>query len=304
MTANGNTIKAGLEVATETTVINILNTTSWPWTKSSSAIRTANIPKQVGLEKNKVVAASTSSKGGEEDEEATLRYYELVPAGKRNVDDTVGNGGMTFMLLSQNPQRQRLLKQGGFSSDNHLQQRKQQLSRGVNYRRNLVYYTSNNVEITDVEDSNQQSACPSGLNCMIVSSVVRVTLEPGDDPQVVTQTIEEGLQQSYQDGSFFAGIPEDTVLCPPEDSAMPSSSPTIASDETAEPTPSPFPPEDTAAPTPAQTPCTIYYTGFETGQFPNDSHWTTSESAPWIVNEERVQSGVYSKAVSRILSSI
>eukprot|EP00986_Skeletonema_menzelii_P011010 scaffold5539_cov81-Skeletonema_menzelii.AAC.2 len=252
MTANRNTIKDGLEVATETAVINILNTTSWPWTKSSSSIRIANIPKKVGLEKNKVVAAATSIEVEEEEELVVelphlIRYDELVPVEKRNVDDTVGNGVMSFMLLNQKPRRQRLLKQDGFSSDNQRQQ-KRLLSRGTNNRRNLVYYTSNNVEITDVEDSNQQSACPPGLNCMIVSSVVRVTLEPGDDPQVVTQTIEEGLQQSYQDGSFFAGIPEDTVLCPPEDSEMPSSSPTIANDETAEPTPLP-----SAAPTSASS---------------------------------------------------
>ena len=144
------------------------------------------------------------------------------------------------MLLNQKPSRKRSL----FSSSNHQrrqQKKKLQLSRGMNNRRNLVYYTSNNVEITDVEDSNQESACPPGLNCMIVSSVVRVTLEPGDDPEIVTQTIEEGLQQSYQDGSFFENLPEDVVLCPPVDSAMPSSSPTVPSDDTTDPTPSPTP---------------------------------------------------------------
>mmetsp|Transcript_37503 Transcript_37503/g.76641 ORF Transcript_37503/g.76641 Transcript_37503/m.76641 type:complete len:782 (-) Transcript_37503:103-2448(-) len=261
MTANGNTIKAGLEAATEITVIEILNTTSWPWAKSgSSPFRVANMPKKVGLEKNKVVAAK--SEGGE-DEVVELphliRYNELVPVGKRNGDDNVG-GGVTYMLLNQQPRRQRLLKKGGLSSSDHRQQQQLQLSRGTNSRRNLVYYTSDNVEITDVEDSNNDQACPPGLNCMIVSSVVRVTLEPGDDPEIVGEMIEEGLQKSYQDGSFFQGIPEDTVLCPPEPSAMPSSSPssspTIASDGTAEPTPSPTPSvvdTPTAAPTSASS---------------------------------------------------
>jgi hypothetical protein len=38
----------------------------------------------------------------------------------------------------------------------------------------------------------------------------------------------------------------------------------------------------------------FYYTGFETGQFPNDSYWTTTEAAPWVIDKERVHSGVYS----------
>eukprot|EP00984_Skeletonema_dohrnii_P009915 scaffold3819_cov98-Skeletonema_dohrnii-CCMP3373.AAC.2 len=258
MTANGNTIKAGLEAATEITVIEILNTTSWPWAKSgSSPFRVANMPKKVGLEKNKLVAPAKSEGGEDEVVELPhlIRYNELVPVGKRNGNDNVG-GGVTYMLLNQQPRRrQRLLKKGGLSSSDHRQHQQQlQLSRGTNSRRNLVYYTSDNVEITDVEDSNNDQACPSGLNCMIVSSVVRVTLEPGDDPEIVGEMIEEGLQKSYQDGSFFQGIPEDTVLCPPEPSAMPSSSPTIASDGSAEPTPSSTPSvvdTPTAAPTSA-----------------------------------------------------
>ena len=49
----------------------------------------------------------------------------------------------------------------------------------------------------------------------------------------------------------------------------------------------------TIAPT-STPPGAIYYTGFETRKFPDDSYWTTSESAPWVTDTERVQSGVYS----------
>ena len=63
-------------------------------------------------------------------------------------------------------------------------------------------------------------------------------------------------------------------------------------------------PSITPAPSIASVPLTIaptsipvgalYYTGFETGKFPNDSYWTTTESTPWIIDTERVHSGVYS----------
>lgn len=274
MTANGNTIKDGLEVATEMAVIEILNSTSWPWTKSgaggvggASLFRAAvkndndgNVPrKEVGVEKkNKVVEGSKQSEGGNEDDKVAelphlIRYNELIPVVRKSesgIDDTVATAvgrGVPFIFLNQKKprRRQRRLKKGGSSSSRHLHQKQQkQLSRGMSSHRNLVYYTSNNVQITDVEDSNNDQACPPGLNCMIVSSVILVTLEPGDDPEVVRDTIEEGLQKSYTDGRFFQGIPEDTVLCPTEESAMPSSSPTVASsDGTAEPT--------TSSPTPS-----------------------------------------------------
>lgn len=38
----------------------------------------------------------------------------------------------------------------------------------------------------------------------------------------------------------------------------------------------------------------IYYTGFEAGKFPNDSFWSTTESMPWIIDSERVHTGVFS----------
>ena len=63
-------------------------------------------------------------------------------------------------------------------------------------------------------------------------------------------------------------------------------------------------PSITPAPSIASVPLTIaptsipvgalYYTGFETGKFPNDSYWTTTESTPWIIDTERVHGGVYS----------
>mmetsp|Transcript_28264 Transcript_28264/g.40380 ORF Transcript_28264/g.40380 Transcript_28264/m.40380 type:complete len:962 (+) Transcript_28264:70-2955(+) len=76
------------------------------------------------------------------------------------------------------------------------------------------------------------------------------------------------------------------------------------SQPTSTPTLNPSSPKDTLAPTrlsiptsiaPTSTPPgAIYYTGFETGEFPNDSYWTTSEATPWIINTEKVQSGVFS----------
>ena len=226
ITANRNTVKAGLEAATETIVIQILNATTWPW---DSSFRAVNIPKNYGLETNLVVTVND-----EEGEEATaelphlIRYNELVPVTKKSNADEVKVRGIAYMLLnSQKPRRQLLLQKVSKPSKQHS-------SSSLNTRRNLVYYTGGNVEITDVEDSNEDQACPPGLNCMVVSSVVRVTLEPGDDPDVVREVIEEGLEQSYQDSSFFEAIPGDTILCPVE-----SLAPSMASGGSIVPTPLP-----------------------------------------------------------------
>ena len=85
-----------------------------------------------------------------------------------------------------------------------------------------------------------------------------------------------------------------TTIAPTGNTAQPTSIPTAKpSTPTDTPAPTIASISSTIAPT-STPPGSIYFTGFETGVFPGDSYWTTSESSPWIIDTERVHSGVYS----------
>ena len=58
-----------------------------------------------------------------------------------------------------------------------------------------------------------ETGCAPGANCLLVISTITLLLEEGDDPAVVNEAIVSGMQDSFQDGSFFAAIPEDTAIC-------------------------------------------------------------------------------------------
>lgn len=85
-------------------------------------------------------------------------------------------------------------------------------------RRNLVYYTNEKpVTITRILDIF--SGVPIGQKKILVISSIPVTLEQGDDPDVVKKVIASGFQKSVSAQptpglSFFGAIPAGTVDCP------------------------------------------------------------------------------------------
>ena len=90
--------------------------------------------------------------------------------------------------------------------DDEDQRQQQQL------RRNLVYYTDKYpVVINRILDI--ETGCAPGSNCLLVISTITVLLEAGDDSTEVNDAIVSGMQDSFQDGTFFGAIPEGTVIC-------------------------------------------------------------------------------------------
>jgi len=79
--------------------------------------------------------------------------------------------------------------------------------------RNLVYYTDE-YPVTINRILDVETGCAVGENCLLVISAITVVLEPGDDPAAVNAAIVSGMQDSFNDGSFFGAIPADTVICP------------------------------------------------------------------------------------------
>lgn len=92
------------------------------------------------------------------------------------------------------------------SSSSHVDSQRQQ-------PRNLVFYTDEFPVVIDrILDIEQ--GCAPGSNCLLVISSITAILEPGDDSTAVNDAIVSGMQDSFADGSFFAAIPADTVICP------------------------------------------------------------------------------------------
>lgn len=83
----------------------------------------------------------------------------------------------------------------------------------VSQQRNLVYYTDE-YPVTIDRIIDIVTPCDPGQNCLLVVSTITVMLEEGDDPAEVYDAINDGMKSSFGDGSFFAAIPEDTVICP------------------------------------------------------------------------------------------
>lgn len=82
-------------------------------------------------------------------------------------------------------------------------------------QRHLVFYTDEfPVTMDNVIDVTED--CPSGNNCLLIVSTITTVLEEGDDPDEVKKALEDGIKASFTDGSFYANIPPDTVICPEE----------------------------------------------------------------------------------------
>mmetsp|Transcript_1063 Transcript_1063/g.2420 ORF Transcript_1063/g.2420 Transcript_1063/m.2420 type:complete len:274 (-) Transcript_1063:236-1057(-) len=80
-------------------------------------------------------------------------------------------------------------------------------------QRRLVYYTEEYpVTIDRIIDITTD--CAPGNNCLLIISTITVLPEAGDDLDAISSAIENGMKESFDDGTFFGNIPEDTVVCP------------------------------------------------------------------------------------------
>lgn len=61
--------------------------------------------------------------------------------------------------------------------------------------------------IVDIEDS-----CSVGNNCLLIISTIFIAMWEGDRERI-TDAIVKGISRSFDDGTFFASIPEDSVIC-------------------------------------------------------------------------------------------
>ena len=80
--------------------------------------------------------------------------------------------------------------------------------------RKLVYYTDDfPPEVEAIIDNPYcPTPTPDVTKCQVVTSIVCVILEEGDDPIVVRQTLTGGIQASIQSGAFEEAIPNEHRL--------------------------------------------------------------------------------------------
>jgi len=224
--SGGNTIAAGLIEATETVVVRVLN---------------ATYPKVDGMKRSSVM-----------EELPHLMRVDGLPGGSRGlvmVPD-FGRKGIKNSLDKTAGQSFGGSKSFGNSlGDGYSNGLRRQR------RRRLVHYVDGNTAIMDVEDV-VDSNCSPGLTCLRVSSIIRLFTEDGDRPDEIDSVIRAGIQSSFQDGSFFQFIPNDTIFCPiqtDEPTDEPTSSPVTSAPITQAPIsgePSASPSLITAEPTP------------------------------------------------------
>jgi len=71
------------------------------------------------------------------------------------------------------------------------------------------YYKDSPVILNDVFDSvcSSPPASDEDERCVLISSIVTVFLDPGEDPEEVRLLIVTGLRQAFLDGSFVEAIP-------------------------------------------------------------------------------------------------
>ena len=66
---------------------------------------------------------------------------------------------------------------------------------------------------------NVETGCEEGVNCLYISSTISVE-NYGDEPAVVIDTIERGMQESFEEFTFFDELSDDTLECLLEDDDM------------------------------------------------------------------------------------
>ena len=61
---------------------------------------------------------------------------------------------------------------------------------------------------------NIDQDCKQGLNCLFVTSAISLD-GYGENPALVIATVTKGMRESFEDGSFFDELPDDTADCLP-----------------------------------------------------------------------------------------
>lgn len=197
-----NTLKSGLETATSTVVINILNET-YPMVLTSPLQQQAQLPRTYRVDYSK------------------LRPYKFrYPYGGRRLSAvTEATERAVLTLIGENSNSrdkfhaimQELTYEPTHSTGTRRLSPSQPLP-SFRGRRRLVYYTDDiPVEINWIVDN---PVCPSNnpvMQCAIVSSTVCVILQDGDDPAMVRQVLIDGIREAIANGEFEAAIPNDSV---------------------------------------------------------------------------------------------
>eukprot|EP01083_Nonionella_stella_P100587 283865_1 len=66
---------------------------------------------------------------------------------------------------------------------------------------------------------NVETGCEEGMNCLYISSTISVE-NYGDEPAVVIDTIQRGMEESFEEFTFFDELSDDTLECLLEDDEM------------------------------------------------------------------------------------
>lgn len=211
---NGNTLKIGLVIATETTVVDILNT-SFPMSAtkvyyilSSESYETINnnlwsMLSKFRIERNETVADSGNwvrhLSGLKESVE-----YAVVDFLGGDVDSY--NRVTTEMNVMERRRAPTVKTESG-----HLAAKQQSAVRKAQQsRRQLVIYTDEiPAVITSIADVPIELCSGTGSmrRCSIVSSTVCVIAGPDDDQVVVRQTLVIGLAKAISSGDFLGAVP-------------------------------------------------------------------------------------------------
>ena len=68
------------------------------------------------------------------------------------------------------------------------------------------------VQIDNIID--MPANCPTGTNCLLVISTINTVVMPSDDADTLKQKLVDGIEDSFQDGSFFESVPQEAAECP------------------------------------------------------------------------------------------
>lgn len=209
---NGNygiTIKDGLITATEVVLKSILNST-YPREEAQSMTDAPSptMPPVADSESNPFLPPVVDDLDSMSMPETTVESDPFMPP------NAEGESTNTKSLMTLNNVRIRVdgeklgIREEDDPSSRHRglaliyesHSQQMQLEKGL---RSLVYYTNlNPIIITDVEDVVDNN-CPDGVVCMKVKSTIFVTLEEGDVAAEVESVIQDGIQKSLEDASFF-----------------------------------------------------------------------------------------------------
>jgi hypothetical protein len=234
-----NTLKPGLLVATETTVVSILNA-SFPM----AVTKIANVMSLIPAQAKKYQIAIINFQQAISRVKDFTKYYNTadsvtdpenwvrrLPGLKDTVEfavvDALGGNEDTYDRVHVEMEastRYRRAPSGRLDNlHRSLPERQASTTRGHQDRRRLVIYTQEiPAEISKMADV-PDALCSGGgsaRRCAIVTSSVCVVLSPNDDEVLVRQTVVTGLADAIYTGEFLAAIPPENR--PPATRRLPS----------------------------------------------------------------------------------